>query len=256
MAYGITVYMDQRDVTGWITNIEIEQVDSIHRKFRLTFAGWHSFDESNRWDIFESYDHESNPRAESVIRKGIIPADRQRIVRVRKGEVPTITAEGYEYIWLAKRRAPAETIIMVPSTRNIDRDVGLAIANYKGQTEIGTYRVWAGVRSLHVAIKRLMQAARIRVQVRIPNYAMMPYVLDPTLSYWKAVERLTDPFAPVRYFIRSSNTLMIADPTATLMGAGSILNLPADGDAVNILDVQPQRLRRIRRVLMRKTTWR
>lgn len=254
MAYGITVYMDQRDVTSWITSLEVSQVDSIHRKFKLVFAGWHTFDESNRWDIFESYNHETNPRAEILIRNGVIPADRQRMVRVRKGEVPTITAEGYEYIWLAKRRAPAETIIMVPSTRNIDQDVGLAIANYKGGGEIGTYRVWPGVRSLHLAVKRLMQAARIRVQVRIPDYAMTPYLINPTLSYWKAVEKLTDPFAPVRYYVRSTNTIMIADPTATLMGSGSVLNIP-DG-VVDLIDVQPQRLRRIRRVLMRKTTWR
>ena len=250
MGYGATVYMDKRDVSGWITSVEIEQMDSIHRRFRIVFAGWHSFDESNRWDIFESYDQAGNPRAEVTIRNGVIPADRQRVVAVQPGEVPTITAEGYEYIWLAKRRAPAETVILVPSTRNIEQDVGLAIANYRGG-EIGTYRVWPGVRDLHTAIRRLMKAARVRVQVRIPNYAMQPYVIDPKLSYWKAVEGLTDPFAPVRYYIRSTNTMMIADPTASLMGSGSVLNLPE----VTLLDIQPQRLRRIRRVLMRKTRW-
>jgi hypothetical protein len=98
-----------------------------------------------------------------------------------------------------------------------------------------------------------MSAARVRVQVRIPDYEMLPYVIDPTFSYWKAVEMLTDPFAPVRYYIRSTNTLVIADPTQTWMGSGSVLNLPED--AVRVLDVQPQRLRRIRRVLMRKTRW-
>lgn len=251
MEYSLKIYMDKRDVTSWITACEIEQVDSIHRKFKLTFAGWHSFDESNRWDIFESYDP-TNPRAEVVIRNGVIPADRQRLVKVEKGMVPTITAEGYEYIWLAKRRAPQETIVLVPSTRNIEQDVQLAIKNYSGG-EIGTYRVWPGVRSLHTAVKRLMQAARIRVQVRIPNYEMAPYVIDPSLSYWKAVEKLTDPFAPVRYYIRSTNRIVIADPTQTFMGAGTTLHLPNTG--VNVIDVQPQRLRRIRRVLMRKTRW-
>ena len=251
MEYGLTVYMDKRDVTPWITSVEIDQVDSIHRKFKLVFAGWHSFDESNRWDIFESYDP-ANPRAEVTIRNVVIPVDRQRLVRVAAGAVPTITAEGYEYIWLAKRRAPSETIIMIPSTRNIEQDVGLAIANHKGG-EIGTYRVWPGVRSLHVAIKRLMSAARIRVQIRIPDYEMTAYVIDPKLSYWKAVERLTNPFAPVRYYIRSTNRIVIADPTQTFMGAGTVLNLPEEG--TKILDVQPQRLRRIRRVLMRKTQW-
>jgi len=250
--YMLTVYMDKRDVTKWITSVEISQDNSIHRKFRLTFAGWHTFDESNRWDIYETYDP-SNPRAEIVIRNGVIPEDRKRMVHVVAGEVPTIIAEGYEYVWLAKRRAPPETIIFVPSTRNVEQDVGLAIANHKGNTEIGVYRVWAGVRDLHTAIRRLMAAARVRVQIRIPNYTMNAYVVDPTFSYWKAVEMLTDPFAPVRYYIRSTNTLVIADPTQTWMNSGSILNLPEN--AVRVLDVQPQRLRRIRRVMMRKTQW-
>jgi hypothetical protein len=170
--------------------------------------------------------------------------------------VPTITAEGYEYVWLSKRRAPPETIILVPSTRNVEQDVRMAILNWKGHhsdREIGTYRVWSGVRTLHDAIKRLMNAARIRTQVRIPNYEMRSYVVDPMLSYWKAVELLTDPFAPVRYYIRSTNTIVIADPTQTFMGAGSVLNLP--DESIRVLDVQPQRLRRIRRVLMRKQRW-
>ncbi len=252
MEYGLTVHMDKRDVTPWITEVEIEQIDSIHRKFQLTFAGWHSFTEANRWDIFESYDPVTTPRAECVIRNGIIPADRQRVVHISPESVPTIVAEGYEYIWLAKRRAPPETVILVPSTRNVDQDARLAIMNYRGG-EIGTYRVWAGVRDLHTAIKRLMSAARIRVQVRIPNYELSAYVVDPTFSYWKAVEKLTDPFAPVRYYIRSTNTIVIADPTATMMGSGTTLNLPEE--AVRVLDVQPQKLRRIRRVLMRKTRW-
>lgn len=252
MEYQMTVYMDKRDVTPWITHVEISQEDSIHRKFRLTFAGWHSFDETNRWDIFETYDP-NNPRDEIVIRNGIIPEDRKRMVNVQAGEVPMIIAEGYEYVWLAKRRAPPETVILVPSTRNVEQDVGLAMANYRGSGEIGTYRVWAGVRDLHTAIRRLMSAARVRVQIRIPNYEMYAYVIDPKWSYWKAVEMLTDPFAPVRYYVRSTNTLVIADPTQTWMGSGSILNLPEN--AVRILDVHPQRLRRIRRVLMRKTRW-
>jgi hypothetical protein len=252
MQYDLTVYMDKRDVTPWITSVEIEQADSIHRKFKLVFGGWHTFDESNRWDIFETYDP-TIPRAECVIRNGVVPADRQRLVKVEREAVPTITAEGYEYVWLAKRRAPSETVILVPSTRNVQQDADIAIKNHKGQGEVGTYRVWGGVRTLHDAIRRLMAAARIRVQIRIPNYELLPYLIDPSLSYWKAVEKLTDPFAPVRYYIRQTNTMVIADPTQTFMGAGSVLSLPDEG--VQILDVQPQRLRRIRRVLMRKQRW-
>ena len=250
MEYQATIYMDKRDVSDWVTSFRIEQIDSIHRKFQLVFASWHSFDETNRWDIFETLDP-ANPRAVNTIRNGIIPVDRQRIVKVNADDVPKITAEGYEYVWLAKRLAPSETIIMVPSTRNINMEAGLAIANYSG--EVGAHRIWAGVRDLHTAIRRLMAAARIRVQIRIPNYEMAPYIINPALSYWAAVKKLTDPYAPTRYYVRSTNTIVIEDATSALMGAGTVLNLP--GDASRVFDVQPQRLRRIRRAFLKKTTW-
>ena len=242
--------MDKRDVTRWVQKCDIEQMDSINRKFTLTFSGWHTFDEKNRWDIFESYDN-TNPRSEITIRNGVIPEDRTRVVRVNKGEVPQIIAEGYEYIWLAKRRAPRETIILVPSRKNIEQDVGIALKNHNGT--VGAFRVWGGVDSMHGAVRKLMAAARIRVQIRIPDYEMTPYVIDPSLSYWGAVEKLTDPYAPVRYYVRSTNTMMIADPTSTFMGSGSVLNIP--GDSIESMDVQPQKLRRVRRVLLRKTRW-
>jgi len=250
--YSLTVYMDKRDVTPWVLRCKIEQLDSINRKFSLTFSGWHEFDDSNRWDIFESYDS-TNPRSEITIRNGVIPNDKTRMVRVNPGVVPQIVAEGYEYVYLAKRRAPRETIILVPSRRNVEQDVGIALENYGSNRSVGACRVWGGVRTLHGAVRKLMNAAGVRVQIRIPDYDMTPYVIDPTLSYWGAVEKLTAPYAPVRYYIRSTNTMMIADATATIMGSGSVLNIPSD--AISSMDIQPQHLRRIRRVLMRKTRW-
>jgi hypothetical protein len=247
MEYGIKVYMDKRDVTFWVQAVRVQQVDGILRKFELDFRAWHSFDESNRWDIFETYDPTGNPRAEVVIRNGIIPADRTRVVRVDDSDVPRVRAEGYEYVWLAMRRAPNETAVLVPGVYNRDHEVQKALDDFDGDP--GNYRVWPGVRTLHDAIRKLMQAARIRVQIRIPNRSMSPWVVPPTLSYWEAVKRLSDPYAPVRYYIRSTNTVVIGDPTSPLMGSGSVLNIPED--AVNTIDVQAQRLRRIRRVLLR-----
>lgn len=252
MAYKMTVYMDRRDVTGWISDVKIAQTDSMHRTFTLVFNAWHSFDESNLWDIFETYD-ETDVRNEITIRNGVIPQDRTRTLQVGGRQMPKLTATGYESIWLAKRRAPNETIVMVPGGRSsIDDDVALALKNFG--KPVGGYRVWSRVSTLRQAVDRLARAARIRVSVRVPNYNMQPYVINPRDSYWTAIEKLTDPFAPVRYYQRSTNTLIIADPTMPLMSATSKLNVPAK-DVIN-LDVTPLLLSRVRRVLMRVPPWR
>jgi len=251
MSYKITVYMDTRDVTLWVRSVSWEQMDAVNRKFVIEFSSWHSFDGSNRWDIFESSD-DSNPRAEVVIRNGVVPPERTRFLSVDPARPPRISAVGYEYIWLAKRKAPTETVVLVPASRNVQEDVSLALSNYRGDF-VGTYRVWMGVRTLHDAVQRLAAAARIRVSTRIPDYPFAPFVINPRLSYWDAIKQLTDPFEPVRYYNRTTNTLVIADPTQPIMGAGSDLQIPAG--VVKSLDVRPQMLRRIRRVVMRIPSW-
>lgn len=245
--YGVRVYMDTRDVTPWVRSVSWEQMDAINRRFTIEFTAWHSFDETNRWDIFETA-NEADPRAEVVIRNGIVPPDRQRFISVSKDSPPSITAVGYEYIWLAKRRAPNETVILVPSTNNVEADVSKALSNYRGEW-VGTYRVWSGVTRLSTAVKRLAAAARIRTSFRIPDYDFEPYVLDPSMSYFDAIVALTDPFQPVRYYVRTTNTIVIADPAAQIMEVGSTLNIPAK--VIQSFQVRPQLLRRIRRVHMR-----
>ena len=164
----ITVYMDKSDVTKWVRSVEVTQMDSINRRFILKFNAWHSFTSTNRWDIFGSYSS-SNPRQEILIRNGIVPADRPRVVTVAGGatpQMPTIVAEGYEYVWLAKRRGPRDTIIMVPSTGDTYDDVRQAIE--EAREEVGTYRVWTGCSTLHEAVKKLARAAGLNVSIRIP----------------------------------------------------------------------------------------
>jgi len=251
MEYGVRVFMDKRDVTPWVREVQWKQADSITRKFQIVFNGWHAFSEANRWDIFESADPTGSPRAEVVIRNGIVPNDAQRTIRVGDA-VPSISADGYEYVYLTMRRAPSETVILVPSRRNYSSDVEQAKKNAGGF--IGSYRVWPGCSSLHTGVRRLAAAARVRVRLSIPNYDLAPKAIDPKLSYWKAIEELTDPYAPVRYYVRSTNTLVIADPMLPIMGAGSTLTIPST--LIKSMEVRPQRLRRVRRLLMRVPTWR
>lgn len=246
MEFALTVFMDRRDVTPWITSCKVEIADSAHRSFELRFSAWHSFDSTNRWDIYGTFDS-SEPRQEALILQGIIPPDRQRIVRVGKGQVPYLVAQGYDWVWMAKRKAATETIIMVPGYTNVENDVRGAIDAYSGT--VGEYRVWRGVATLHTAITRLGKAAGIRTSVRIPDYSFSPWVVPPELSYWKAIEKLTDPYAPVRYFARWTNTLVIQDPAMPIMGAGNKLTIGAEGIAA--MDVQPLGRISTRRVLLK-----
>jgi hypothetical protein len=94
----------------------------------------------------------------------------------------------------------------------------------------------------------------LRVSIRIPDYDMVPYVVPLKNSYWKEIMRLTDPFAPHRYYVRSTNTLVIADKQDAIMGAGSKLVIP--GDVIDSLVARPTKRRRLRRVVATVPPWR
>ena len=251
MQYEITVYMDTRDVTPWVRACKVEIADSSHRSFELRFSAWSAFDASNQWDIYGTYDP-AEPRQEALILRGIIPPDRQRIVRIGKGNVPYLIALGYDWVWMAKRKAPSETIVIVPGFSNVEDDVFQAIKNHN--RPVGEYRVWRGVKTLHQAVQKLARAAGVRVSMQIPNYNFAPWVVPPELSYWKAIEKLTEPYAPVRYFNRWTNNLVIQDPSVPIMGGGNKL-LIGDG-AIKNMDVQPIGFTTARRVLLRVPPWR
>lgn len=246
MDFMVTVYMDRRDVTPWIRAVFINQQDAVSRHFTLDFNTWQEFDESNRWDIFGTYDP-TEPRQELLIRSGVIPNDRKRAVNVAAGTVPTVRAEGYEQIWLAKRRGPTKTIIMVPGWSRVNDQVQQAIEEYKD--EVGLYRVWNGTYSMHRAVYKLARAAGIRVTITIPDYPLKPYVVPKENSYWKEIMRLTDPYAPHRYYVRSLNRLVIADMQDKIMGAGNKLVL--SGDIVDTLNATPVITKRVRRVIIK-----
>ena len=246
-----TVLMDGRDVTQWVKNVRVSQEDSINRRFTITFSSWDQFDERNRFDIFGSY-NPANPYAEIMIRNGVIPTDRYRTVRLGPGQVPHIVGEGYDYVWLMKRTAPTKTIIMVPSRRNYQDNIQLAIDNYG--KPIGRYQVWTGINTLHKAIAKLANAGRVRVSIQIPNYEMAPFVVDPNLSYWGAIEQLAEIYAPHIYYVRATNRLVIADRSSEIMGASNVFNISAD--IVGDLEATPVLFKRVRRVIVRIPPWR
>jgi hypothetical protein len=251
MNFVCTVLMDGRDVTSWVKNVKVSQEDSINRKFTITFSSWDQFDDTNRFDIYGSY-NPANPFAETLIRNGIIPVDQYRTVRLGPDSVPYVVGEGYDYVWQIRRKSPKKTIIMIPGRKTTDDNVQQAIENFG--KPIGRYQVWTYVTSLKGAITRLAHAGGVRVSVQIPNYPMAPFVVDPAYSYWDAIEELASPYAPHIYYVRSTNTLVIADRSSEIMGASNLLTLSAK--IVSDLEATPVLYKRVRRVIVRIPPWR
>lgn len=257
MEYGIHVEMDTRPVTDWIRGVKIELLEDGFRAFELRFSAWHSFDDSNSWDIYESFDPAGDPYESITIRNGRLLVDKQRLVTVDASKPPYLVANGREAGWFARRRRPRETIVLVPNSGTVDDDVKTALADYAHKNPgrpVGQIRVWRGVNTIGQACVRLMRAAGLNCSYRLPDHPLVPFVIDPSISYWSAVERLSDPWSPVRYYQRWTNTWVIQDSTEPLMGQGPALGIPAD--EIKHFQAIPRTRPYPARILMRFPPWR
>jgi hypothetical protein len=256
MEYGIRVEMDTRDISSKVRSVRLELLEDGFRAFELKFSGWHNFTTDNTFDIYETYDH-TDPYQWVTIRRGRLSPDSSRLVTVDPSKPPYLVATGRESVWFARRKRPRETIVLVPQSDDVQKAVETAIADYAHKNPgrpVGQTRVWSRVNTVGRACERLMNAAGVNCSFRLPDHPLTPYVLDPTISYWTAMERLTDPWAPTRYYQRWTNTWVIQDASQPLMGDGPPLNIPAS-------DVrQVQAIPRVRpmpsRILLRFPPWR
>lgn len=249
--------MDTRDITPWLRGIQIELMEDGFRGFELRFSAWHSFTGESRFDIYESFDIDSEPYQSIAIRRGRLMPDAEKLIAIDSSRPPYLVAYGREWGWFARRKRPKETIVLVPNSTTVDDDVQTAIADYVHKNPgrpVGQIRVWRGVNTIGQACVRMLRAAGMNCSFRIPDHPLTPYVIDPTLSYWTAVERLTDPWNPVRYYQRWTNTWVIQDATQPLMGDGPTLNIPAD--EIKQLQSIPRVRAMPARVLMRFPPWR
>lgn len=260
MEFGFRVYMNKRDVTDWVTTVELEHPrNTLYRQWTFNFAGWSSIEEGAEWDLFGSYDPTGDPRAEVLARAGRTPPDRERDrLIVEAGKIPTLRVRGYDFVWSVQRKRPRETIIVVPSSAYIveeidgrpvllENSVAGAIRRYEGP--IGKYRVWTNVRTIPQCVKRLGNAAGVRVDYRLPSANMIPLVIDPTLSYWEAMIDLAKPWKPKIYYRDSINTLVLADPLHSHYQVGTTLTVPAR--TVVRMTGAPIKHKRTRRILIR-----
>lgn len=250
MDHYATVYMNSRDVTHWVTALDLYQPRAtIYRQFDITFGGWSSleyFEAGARWDIFASHDT-TDPRAESIIRAGIIPPDRERAMLVRHGQIPTVTLRGYDSVWLAQRRRPTDTVVIVPGAGFGDGSVEAALEKYDGP--IGRLAVWNYTSNVRRALDRLAAEAGLRVDYRLPDFDLLPFVIPPTRSYWEAILDLVRPWQPEIYYRRAYNRLLILDPEAPRYGVGRTLKIGEENLAR--VDAVPVTRNRIRRMILR-----
>lgn len=269
-----TVYANKRDLTKWVTRVEIEQPRGcLYRQFTVTLAGWSALEEGASWDIFATLDS-ATPRAVDLIRNGIVPPDRERAILVRRGEVPKVQVTGYDYVYVMMRRAPRDTIVVVPNSGLewgvasdgrrylVENTVQRALDEYDSGSRLGAgyvassssmpvgqYQIWAFVRDLHALLKRLCSVAGTNYNIRLPNYQLKPFVIPPSMSYWQAIRELVRPYAAEISYDRDRNSVSIIDPlVAQYMPAGATLTLPAG--ALTSIRGEPQTRKRVRRVIV------
>ena len=249
--FNVTVYMDQRDVTPWVKSVEVDQDDSMTRKFTIEFTAWHSFDENSRWDIFGSYDA-ANPRQEILIRAGVLDPANRKMVNLSRTTAPRITARGYEWVWLAQRKRPTETIVLAPGHGNLEAAVQIAIQNYK--EPIGQYKVWYGIDSNREAVTKLMQAVGITASCRFPYHTISPFVMPPDKSYYRMAADIAGAYAALPNYIRSTNTIVFSDQRDVAMGAANDMTIP--DELVNSISARPRFRSRPTRLIVRFPPWR
>jgi hypothetical protein len=252
--------MNNRDVTNWITSVDIEHPrKTLYRQWIFRFAGWSAIEENATWDLFGSYDPAGEPRAEILSRAGILPPDRERArLVVAVGKMPRLEIRGYDFVWIAQRKRPRETIVVVPSSayiveeidgRPVLRENSVAGALNRHEGPIGKYRVWTHVSTIADAVRRLGNAAGVRVDCRLPRAPMIPYVIPPASSFWEAILELVAPWKPRIYYRDSTKTLVIVDPLHSHYGIAGSLTIPAG--VVKRITGFPIVQKRTRRILIR-----
>lgn len=259
MRLSYTVYMNKRDITEWVSSLKVRQpANCLYKEFELELLGWTSVEDNASWDIYGTYDSTTAPRAEPLILNGILPPDRDRYPSIDQGTVPTLKIKGYSRIWLCQRKAPTETLVMVPGTGRVRAVIDgqeivqaslaqVAIDRYGGP--LGRYKVVRHMNSFASAVGYLANQAGFKVDFRLPNYPLEPFVCDPEKSYWELIKDLIEPWAPELWYREPTNTLAIVDPLAPRYQIGRSLGVPST--LIAAVDAVPIRTNRVRRVFAR-----
>lgn len=243
----LSLLMGGRDLTKWAESISVSQSEhTLYRQWSATLRGFVDVDLTARWDIYGSYDAET-PYSEVVMRGGVVPPDNPPTVSVDRAGVPSITLAGYDWAWMVQHITAPSTIVLAPTF------AAARAAVVRESGPVGRYSVVQAT-TIHGAVLALAAMAGIRVELRLPDAALAPNVLDPSQSVWDSIMGLVEPWAPVIYFRRDSNTVLIGDRLAEITLTDTVATF---GDAaIRKLAVTPRRTRNLRRILVGLTPWR
>lgn len=246
MAFAVRVYNDQRDVTPWVQELTVEQPErELYLQWTIQLAAWSEITPGATWDVYGTYSPSTDPRAVSIGRAGVLPPDRELRLVVARQTVPSLTLVCYDRVWLAQRRGPSQTLVLIPGS---DRGrVREALEAHDGA--VGSYRVLTNVSTMHRAVTRLLAMAGLRVRLAVPDYDLQPTVVDPSQSYLAAALDLLTPYRPDYWVDRWSNTLVFADPIAPAYNLRRRLSLPAE--RIESISGAPVEYLRARRVILR-----
>jgi len=246
----MTVYMNKRDITKWVTRVAVEQAPhTLYRQATVVLAGWYAIELAKRWDIYASTDL-AVPRSSLLLSGAVVPPDR-RPETVVAGGVPITTVTLYDWAWLAQRRTPRQTLVIAPKRELAVAEVERYLAEEDGP--VGRYQIIEAP-TMHAAVAALAVQAGFHVDLRIPDYAMAPLVVDPKQSLWKTIYSLVEPFQPQVFFRHNTAKVAIVDRIGRAVGVGPTLSLSAT--AIEALSASSLPYRNTRRVLIQVPRWR
>ena len=95
----------------------------------------------------------------------------------------------------------------------------------------------------------LGRRAGVNVGWAMQDWPLLPFVVDPSRSYWGAMLDLVSPWAPYIYYRPENNAVVFADQAAAQSVTGRIITLSSQ--AVKEIRDMPSRRRNVRRVILR-----
>lgn len=244
----LRVVMGGHDVTRWVTSVTWRQSPrQLHREWAVTLTGWTQVDRTMRWDIAAGY----GGGHELVIRQGIIPPDWQPSLSIGpRDRGPTLSIRGVDWAWVAARVRRSDTIVLAPDGRQARRALRIFQERAPGRPAGAVTTLRAT--TMHEAVVRLGTLAGMHVVALVPDYKIQGYVCDPERSIWESIWALVSPFAPLAYFRRERNEVVIAD-RAHAVGAATRMALPVS--VITAAEIAPIREPNLRRVLVRIPAW-
>lgn len=260
----VTVFMNKRDVTPWVTNVVVSNRSKIlWREFSLSFAGWDALEDDPSWDIFAGTDG-SVDRQECIVRDGVSPPETPPTIQVKKDAGTVIQVTGYDHVWRITRRRPRTTLVLVsdPERVSVERALesyreGVGMSGYTGRSSspgvTGRTSIIKNVRTMHQAVSRLANWAGVHVNIQIPNYPIQPVIVGPDQTYWQAIANLVAPFSPLTYFDRSRNLLWFYDSLSHSTGAARWTTLPVA--MIDSMGATSMKNTRPGRILLRVNRW-